>query len=622
MIYSLSRSVGFLVFFAPLAGLSLDSASGQSQLDSYVVPAAGASATSGEYTLVVSAGQNGPVGQIASAPNFSLSTGFLGTVVTVDTQAPSIANITAPSTAVANEGVQVAADVTDNDVVASATLYYRQGGGSSFSSVPMTAAGDTYSAQVPAGSVTSRGLEYYVEATDGTGNNVRVPTGFNVTRVNVAGEGVSRGSAQPFGTAETAYRLISVPLDLVSRTASAVLVDDLGEYDDTQWRFFSLRADQSYAEFQGGASLAAGMGYWLIVRSSGKTIDTGAGTSIATNQVFEVPLNAGWTFIGNPFNFNIPFSNLTLESGESADIRAYSGAWSAASGSLQPFVGYAITNETQSRDVLRIDPVLVAAKNQSEPVSPVDADWFVRFEVNAGEARDDDNYLVAHASAESGWDVMDRPEAPVIGDYLSARFEHPEWKKPLTAYAVDARPVPENGEMWELSVISKVVGSVRINATGVESIPDMYSVILVDEFSGSHQDLRVEESFEYTNLKNSRARRFRVLVGRDQFLQEAMAKMNVLPEKFELDQNYPNPFNPETVIRFGVPVDADVSLHVYDVLGRRIKTLLSGEVKGAGYHSITWNGRDESGQQVASGTYLYHLKVGKQVLTRKMLIVK
>lgn len=90
-----------------------------------------------------------------------------------------------------------------------------------------------------------------------------------------------------------------------------------------------------------------------------------------------------------------------------------------------------------------------------------------------------------------------------------------------------------------------------------------------------------------------------------------------IPRKVELYQNYPNPFNPSSVIRFGVPNQAPVQLEVFDVLGRKVMTLLNGEVKQPGRYNINFDGRT-----LASGMYVYRLVIGDKVLTKKMTLIK
>lgn len=94
------------------------------------------------------------------------------------------------------------------------------------------------------------------------------------------------------------------------------------------------------------------------------------------------------------------------------------------------------------------------------------------------------------------------------------------------------------------------------------------------------------------------------------------------PMQFHLHQNYPNPFNPSTNVEFGIRNSEWVSLKIYDLLGREVKTLVD-EPKAAGSYTVQWNGTDETGQAVASGIYLYRLTAGKQfVQTRKMMLLR
>ena len=93
------------------------------------------------------------------------------------------------------------------------------------------------------------------------------------------------------------------------------------------------------------------------------------------------------------------------------------------------------------------------------------------------------------------------------------------------------------------------------------------------------------------------------------------------PEDFQLQQNYPNPFNPETVISFQLPVASEVKLAIYDVTGRRVRTLVQAK-RPAGSHEVVWDGRDDAGNPVPSGQYFVELQAGNAVSSRKLLLAK
>ncbi len=81
-----------------------------------------------------------------------------------------------------------------------------------------------------------------------------------------------------------------------------------------------------------------------------------------------------------------------------------------------------------------------------------------------------------------------------------------------------------------------------------------------------------------------------------------------LPDGFELTQNYPNPFNPETRIHVTLPVDGQMTLQIYNAAGQRVRSLADG-VHPGGFYDVTWDGTDDAGRRMASGTYLYHLEM-------------
>lgn len=92
-------------------------------------------------------------------------------------------------------------------------------------------------------------------------------------------------------------------------------------------------------------------------------------------------------------------------------------------------------------------------------------------------------------------------------------------------------------------------------------------------------------------------------------------------ETFSLSQNYPNPFNPRTAISYQLSAVNFVTLKIFDVLGREVAKLVDG-TRSAGTHVVQWDGRNERGEFVSSGVYLYVLRVGSFVATRRMVLTK
>lgn len=98
--------------------------------------------------------------------------------------------------------------------------------------------------------------------------------------------------------------------------------------------------------------------------------------------------------------------------------------------------------------------------------------------------------------------------------------------------------------------------------------------------------------------------------------------VNNIPGKFELSQNFPNPFNPSTGIKYQIPVNSNVSLVIYDILGNEIKSLVNDVRQNSGNYEVMWDGTNEAGTSVSSGIYFYKLSTPDFSKSMKMLLVK
>jgi len=96
---------------------------------------------------------------------------------------------------------------------------------------------------------------------------------------------------------------------------------------------------------------------------------------------------------------------------------------------------------------------------------------------------------------------------------------------------------------------------------------------------------------------------------------------NEIPSEFELSYNYPNPFNPSTKFNYALPEGRNVKIIIYDINGSKVTELVN-NYQGAGTYEVTWNGKNDLGQQVASGTYIYQVSAGNFNQTKKMVMLK
>jgi hypothetical protein len=95
-----------------------------------------------------------------------------------------------------------------------------------------------------------------------------------------------------------------------------------------------------------------------------------------------------------------------------------------------------------------------------------------------------------------------------------------------------------------------------------------------------------------------------------------------MPSSFALHPAYPNPFNPTTNIRYDLTETLKVSLVVYDMLGKKVKTLINQAVQPAGFRDIQWHGVDDNNNPVSSGVYFISLEAGRYSKTHKVILIR
>ena len=101
-----------------------------------------------------------------------------------------------------------------------------------------------------------------------------------------------------------------------------------------------------------------------------------------------------------------------------------------------------------------------------------------------------------------------------------------------------------------------------------------------------------------------------------QFEYSDIVEVEIIPNKFELSQNFPNPFNPSTTIRFSLPIQTQLKINIYNLLGELVKTISQGMYE-AGYYKITFDA-----EGLSSGTYIYRLESNNFTETKKMILIR
>jgi len=164
----------------------------------------------------------------------------------------------------------------------------------------------------------------------------------------------------------------------------------------------------------------------------------------------------------------------------------------------------------------------------------------------------------------------------------------------------------------------------------LRAIPEDWILTLIDHDTGAEINMKEELSYTFTHSTRAKVRinsdplnpayairakaqsmdtRFTLKISTEQIERD-------VPEEIFLSQNYPNPFNPSTTINFGVDQSATVVLEVYDILGRKVQTLINGQ-QDPGRYQARFDGRS-----LASGVYFYRLQANNEVFIKKMTLIK
>lgn len=505
-----------------------------------------------------------------------------------------------------NSSAVLSFEITAPAGIDSAFLYLRKGGESSFRKTALTRQDQSNNWQMPveAARVTERGLEYCVQTYHGFRQTLSPDNGF----IHPAFIPVTV-QLLPFPelTKEKAYQHISIPLNTKGQTLSTLFEDDLGKYDNENYRIFDYSEDSGFIEIKNlDITLPPGKALWLVTKDA-LTLDVENSVSVSSSDPYELPLKKGWNMIAAPF----AFSSSWTEAVPNYPLNYYDGNGWTFSTSLTPFKGYAVyMKQDTSVFILPTENGTTAVMAKTGPF--IDGEtWHIQLQVESGNYKDHFNFAGVHPNASDGEDRFDYREPPVVGKYVSLYFSGNENQKHFTS---DYRSGDEDGYTFLFEVSGNTRQPKRIQLAP-HNLPSGFDWAVFSPETGVRYDKE--------QIQTSRNRqRFVLVAGSKEFIAAAAEGYTTQPLSFRLSQNYPNPFNPQTVAKYQLPTAERVSVEVYNILGQRIKTLLKNETQDAGYYQIKWNGTDASGSSVSAGIYFLHLRSKNFSKTVKMIFQK
>ncbi len=450
------------------------------------------------------------------------------------------------------------------------------------------------------------------------------------------------------------WRMFSLPfepLDVARKSISAVL-NDLGTEGDFTWRIFrtdSSGVNSNYFTLDqlntlgGYGRFEPGNAFWLYLRNDadGKvptTEITFPDMQTVPADSFQYTLQPGWNQVGSPYSFDITWNQVTSPVKDTLQVYRWNGvAWDQQLNKvgwtplvntnfvLSPWEGYAVRNPLSQPVTITFKPQQPDSGVLAKSAGNDPGNWQVAL-IGEDAAHFDVAVLGMSSRALDSLDVLDYPHpASADREPLSLYIDHPEWQGRTTAFSSDFRRRNEQGAVWYIRIAAPQ-RRVRLHLRELDQLPANFRVWLYDTKFRRKFEISDDRAVTLSDIYPGEENRLAVLMGTEAFLGEAIEKVVLLqPKTFELLQNFPNPFNPATTIRYQLPQDGRVELKIYNMLGQEVAVLEDGAQR-AGFYELRWNGRNRLGEQVASGVYIYRLKVtapgASFVKARKMVLLR
>ncbi len=504
--------------------------------------------------------------------------------------------------------------------VSSNQFYYKRTGEAEFQQSTMNLSGEFFVANIPPAFSTVRGIQYYIEFSDGqqiitfpSENPFTNPASLqvNIERLNF-----------PELLKPSVYRMVSAPLILNNPSLASVLIDDYGSYDSLTWRLFSWNPQTAqYVEFPNLIKdFSPGNAFWLIHRT-GKIFDLENGESVPSVSNINVLIQPGWNQIANPFAFPIDWSILDVPETIQPPVRWIPDSldYEINQSILEPWEGYWVFNPLSQSINISFPPV---ERTGDKPVRKIsdnltDAEFFIQIKSSLENTpyRDNQNFvgMLKPGVTTNKQNVLEAP--PILNDIRLSIIEQ------NTRYAQKIIENNIEGGAWNLTLSTNHKNkNVVLYFSELKYIPEMFNIYLLNK--EKQVSVPIINQRAVINTENSEQINLQLIIGTEEFAKQKAGNISLTPAEFVLYQNYPNPFNPSTKIEYNLREKSIVTLEVYDLLGRKVVTLLDSEMQDAGRNYAAWDGKNSAGVFVSSGVYIYQLRANDFVLSKKMVLIR
>lgn len=413
--------------------------------------------------------------------------------------------------------------------------------------------------------------------------------------------------SQTFGEVSSSgdYRLVALP-----GQAEVPLADALSGQSGITWKaFWDNGADQDYlVEYDGSSAfnLKSGNGFWVTSKEAFEYSQAVAPVELNDDGRAMIPLHSGWNIISNPLDIGVAWTHVSAANGDNLQPAwGFDGSYSEASGFASAKSGQAFyfLND-QGLDTLLIPYTVAPGK-----VKPVSDRRELTLITSVDGRKTSSSNLVF---ADSGTDVVAPPAGFEQASIRFATYSDDRNYDRTGSFARIYRSYDQQGQRFEV-ILSGVPGIPVVITAERWDAGLSEELALIDPGTGRKFDLLSGRGVTITPDEKQTA--LLLVMGDSEYVERQQREF--LPEQINVSPNYPNPFNPTTTLQFALPEQASVRVQVYDILGRRVSTLINNEVRQAGIHTVTF---DASRQ--ASGMYITVFEIGSRRFVQKMLLIK
>ncbi len=473
--------------------------------------------------------------------------------------------------------------------------------------------GNNYEFTVPSLLIGELGVEYDLKVTNEKGLVYASP--IFLVKVRIPGTGLAIPYTA-FGGNISNYRVISIPLDLDKPTVTDVF-DELPLYDKTKWRISHYdNATNTNNELLTNSTLQPGIGYWLLIKDNpGKPITTGTGKTVDIQPTFTLSLKAGWNQIGNPYNFNLLWSDLvTANPGLPISFRSYNGSIKnfenkttltvMEGGFINVATDMQIVYPVKKNTGSRIEAPQGTLENSIDQT-----DWEIDFIINQRDISNVIGGLGMRLNASVDFDIYDGFSMPHFDEFLDLNHT-----KKLNHYNYSKDVIPtSDSHTWNFKVdASETEKPAMITWNNSYLGNNNINLILFDDQSNVWIDMKQHTSYSFTPPVN-----FKVIYGAENYVTKEIGNGNS-----KILEVSPNPSNGPISIHMFLPEwqkKFPVELELKSLTGITLANIFTGELE-SGYQKIEWSGESNS-NKLPSGVYLVQMRSNNTIQTVRVLLI-